>query len=172
MKGNILGHIKIEMWLGERSMRKSTDANLAYCMLRATLGLNICIHGISRILQGPGVFASSLVGMFQKTPLPAWSVHLFGLGLPWIEMILGALVLVGMRLRFALAAGSLLMFVLTFGSALRQDWDIAGLQLIYAAVYAALLAFREKDWFSLDSLMLRRHGWDRNTAQPSGYGYS
>jgi uncharacterized membrane protein YphA (DoxX/SURF4 family) len=90
--------------------------------------------------------------MFQKTPLPAWSVHLFGLGLPWIEMILGALVLVGMRLRFALAAGSLLMFVLTFGS--------------------ALLAFREKDWFSLDSLMLRRHGWDRNTAQPSGYGYS
>lgn len=84
----------------------------------------------------------------------------------------GALVLLGMRLRFALAAGSLLMFVLTFGSALRQDWDIAGLQLIYAAVYAALLAFREKDWFSLDSLMLRRHGWDRNTAQPSGYGYS
>jgi thiosulfate dehydrogenase [quinone] large subunit len=94
--------------------------------------------------------------MFRKTPLSAWSVHVFGLGLPWIEMILGVLVLVGMRLCFALAAGSLLMFVLTLGSALRQDWDIAGLQLIYAAVYAALLAFREKDWFSLDSLMRQR----------------
>jgi thiosulfate dehydrogenase [quinone] large subunit len=136
-------------------MGKSTDANLAYCMLRATLGLNICIHGVSRILQGSAAFANSLVGMFQKTPLPAWSVHLVGLGLPWTEMILGALVLVGMRLRFALAAGSLLIFILTFGSALRQDWDIAGL-LTYAAVYAALLAFREKDWFSLDSLMLHR----------------
>ena len=65
--------------------------------------------------------------------------------------------LVGLRLRSALVAGSLLMFVLTFGSALRQDWDIAGLQLIYAAIYAALLAFREKDWFSLDSLMLHRN---------------
>jgi len=129
-------------------MRKSTDANLAYCMLRATLGLNICFHGVSRILQGPAVFANYLVTM--------WSVHLFGLGLPWIELILGALVLVGLRLRSALVAGSLLMFVLTFGSALRQDWDIAGLQLIYAAIYAALLAFREKDWFSLDSLMLHR----------------
>jgi thiosulfate dehydrogenase [quinone] large subunit len=137
-------------------MSKSTDANLAYCILRATLGLNICMHGVSRILEGSAVFANYLVGMFQKTPLPAWSVHLFGLGLPWIEMILGALVLVGMRLRFALAAGSLLMFALTFGSALRQDWDIAGLQLIYAAVYAALIAFREKDWFSLDSLMLQQ----------------
>jgi thiosulfate dehydrogenase [quinone] large subunit len=137
-------------------MRKSTDANLAYCMLRATLGLNICFHGVSRILQGPAVFANYLVTMFQKTPLPAWSVHLFGLGLPWIELILGALVLVGLRLRSALVAGSLLMFVLTFGSALRQDWDIAGLQLIYAAIYAALLAFREKVWFSLDSLMLHR----------------
>jgi thiosulfate dehydrogenase (quinone) large subunit len=64
--------------------------------------------------------------------------------------------MVGMRLRFALAAGSVLMFVLTFGSTLRQDWDIAGLQLIYAAVYAALLAFWEQDWFSLDSLILHR----------------
>jgi hypothetical protein len=88
-------------------MSKSTDANVAYCMLRATLGLNICIHGVSRILQGPAVFANSLVGLFQRTPLPAWSVHLFGLALPWIEMILGTLVMVGMRLRFALPAGSL-----------------------------------------------------------------
>jgi hypothetical protein len=60
-----------------------SDTNLAYFMLRATLGLNICIHGVSRILQGPGVFANSLVGSFHKTPLPDWSVHLFGLGLPW-----------------------------------------------------------------------------------------
>jgi hypothetical protein len=55
-----------------------------------------------------------------------------------------------------LTAGSLLIFVLRFGSALRQDWDVVALQLIYAAVYAALLAFRHKDWFSLDSLMANR----------------
>ena len=43
-----------------------SDTNLAYLMLRATLGLNICIHGVSRILQGSGVFANSLVGSFPR----------------------------------------------------------------------------------------------------------
>src|SRR5215510_5876501 len=111
-------------------MSKTTDASLAYSMLRATLGLNICIHGVSRILQGPAAFAHTLVGMFQKTLLPVWSVHFFGLALPWFEMILGAFVLIGLRLRFALISGFLLMILLTFGSSLRQDWDVAGLQLI------------------------------------------
>ena len=79
-----------------------TDTSLAYFLLRATLGLNICLHGISRILRGPGVFANSLVGSFHKTLLPDWSVHVFGIGLPWIEMLLGGLVLFGVSLRLAL----------------------------------------------------------------------
>ena len=70
-----------------------SGTNLAYFMLRATLGRNICIHGVSRILQGPGVFATFLMGSFHRTPLPDWFVHLFGLGLPWGEMHLGGLVL-------------------------------------------------------------------------------
>jgi thiosulfate dehydrogenase (quinone) large subunit len=103
-----------------------SDTNLAYFMLRATLGLNICIHGVSRILQGPGVFANSLVGSFHKTPLPDWSVHLFGLGLPWVEMLLGGLVLFGVSLRLALFGGAFLIFLLTLGSSLLQDWNAAG----------------------------------------------
>ena len=129
-----------------------SDTNLAYFMLRATLGLNICIHGVSRILQGPGVFANSLVGSFHKTPLPDWSVHLFGLGLPWVEMLLGGLVLFGVSLRLALFGGAFLIFLLTLGSSLLQDWNAAGLQLIYAMIYAGLLAFRAKDCLSVDSL--------------------
>ena len=39
-----------------------------------------------------------------------------------------------------LVAGSLLILALTFGTTLRQDWSTAGVQLIYAAIYAALLA--------------------------------
>jgi thiosulfate dehydrogenase [quinone] large subunit len=128
-----------------------SDTNLAYFMLRATLGLNICIHGVSRILQGPGVFANSLVGSFHKTPLPDLSVHLFGLGLPWVEMLLGGLVLFGVSLRLALFGGAFLIFFLTLGSSLLQDWSAAGLQLIYAMIYG-LLAFRAKDCLSVDSL--------------------
>ena len=107
---------------------------------------------MSRILPGPSSFANSLLPPFQKTPLPGWSVFAFGLALPWLEAVLGALVLLGLRTRLALIAGAVLLIVLTFGSTLRQDWESAGLQLIYASIYAALLAFRDRNIYSLDSL--------------------
>jgi thiosulfate dehydrogenase [quinone] large subunit len=92
-------------------------AALAFLLLRLTLGLNICMHGVSRIAAGPSIFANSLVPMFRNTPLPAWSVHGFGLVLPWAEAIPGFLLLLGFCTRFALIAGSLLIVILTFGTA-------------------------------------------------------
>jgi thiosulfate dehydrogenase [quinone] large subunit len=128
---------------------------LAFLLLRLTLGLNICMHGVSRIAAGPATFANSLIPMFQKTPLPVWSVRAFGLALPWAEAILGFLLLLGLYTRLALVIGSLLILVLTFGTALRQDWSTAGVQLIYAAVYAALLALDCWNDYSLDRLLSR-----------------
>lgn len=126
------------------------DAALAYLFLRATLGVNIFFHGLSRILAGPAVFAATLVQQFHATPLPSGMVSVFAHALPWVEAVIGLLLLLGAATRFALCAGALLILLLTFGSALHQDWDVAGLQLIYAAVYAALLAFRDNNAFSVD----------------------
>jgi thiosulfate dehydrogenase (quinone) large subunit len=80
-------------------------------------------------------------------------VRLFALALPWAESIVGLLVLVGIRTRFALVAGSLLILTLTFGATLNQDWESAGLQLIYAIVYTSLLGFRHHNAFSVDGLL-------------------
>lgn len=129
------------------------DMAIAYLMLRATLGLNIFIHGMSRIVLGLSPFANSLVSLFQKTFLPAWSVYAFGLTLPWAEALLGFLVFVGLRTRAALIGGALLMLILTFGTTLRQDWQTAELQLIYAFVYAVLLASRQNNLYSVDGLI-------------------
>jgi thiosulfate dehydrogenase (quinone) large subunit len=131
------------------------DPKLAYLLLRVLLGLNIAIHGISRILTGPGNFASSLLPEFQKTILPAWSVYQFGLVLPFAEALFGVLLLIGLATRIALIGGSLLMIALTFGTTLRQDWNTASTQLIYGALYAALLAFCSQNDYSLDILLFR-----------------
>jgi thiosulfate dehydrogenase [quinone] large subunit len=90
--------------------------------------------------------------MFHATFLPPWSVIYFGLLLPWVEAALGLLILFGLATRFALIAASFTILVLTFGSTLRQDWESAGLQLIYAAIYAALLAFRRENAYSIDEM--------------------
>ena len=131
------------------------DAALAYGLLRVTLGLNIFMHGLSRILAGPAVFAGTLDKVFQTTVLAGWPVHVFGLALPWIEAGLGLLLLLGLWTRVALIGGALLITVLTFGTAIRQDWATAGTQLIYAAVYAALLAFLRWDQYSMDAVLAR-----------------
>jgi thiosulfate dehydrogenase (quinone) large subunit len=129
------------------------DIALAYLLLRLTLGINIAMHGISRILAGPGAFAAGLTKQFASTPLPMFAVQGLGYALPWLEAVIGLLILFGAFTRVALVAGALLIAVLAFGSTLHQDWDIAGLQLIYAMVYFVLIALRRHNTFSLDRLL-------------------
>lgn len=132
-----------------------SDRVLGYSFLRATLGLNIFIHGVSRLLAGTSSFAASLIRMFHATPLPPVLVRTFGYTLPWMEATVGLLVLLGLWTRYGLAGGALLIFVLTFGTTLRQDWETAGLQLTYALIFSALLAFREHNTLSFDGLLDR-----------------
>jgi thiosulfate dehydrogenase [quinone] large subunit len=134
---------------------ETSDPRMAYAMLRLVVGANLTMHGISRIIAGSGEFAAKLVMQFAHTPLPAWSVWAFGLALPSIEAILGLLLLIGLRTRAVLIAASMLIVVLTFGSSLLQDWNAAGIQLTYAAVYSALLFLRRNNGWSADAWIAR-----------------
>jgi thiosulfate dehydrogenase [quinone] large subunit len=134
---------------------REKDTALGYLLLRATIGTNIFMHGLSRILAGSSHFADALIPAFQHTPLPAGFLRLFALSLPWAQSIIGMLVLVGIKTRLALVAGSFLILTLPFGATLNQDWESVGLQLIYATVYASLLAFRHHNTFSADGLLQR-----------------
>lgn len=133
----------------------SDDQRLAYALLRIVVGLNLLMHGVSRMLTGAGAFAAHMVGQFAHAPLPVWSVWSFGMVLPAIEALLGLLLLIGLRTRAALVAASLLIMVLTFGSALLQEWPIVGSQLIYALVYSVLLFLLRYNGWSVDAWMFR-----------------
>jgi thiosulfate dehydrogenase (quinone) large subunit len=127
------------------------DERTAYVLLRIVVGINLMMHGISRMIAGPGAFAAKLVMQFDHTFLPAWSVWGFALILPSIEGLLGLLLLLGLRTRATLIAASLLIAILTFGSAIIQDWTSASIQLTYALVYAALLFLRRYNSWSIDT---------------------
>jgi thiosulfate dehydrogenase [quinone] large subunit len=157
-KANCPLRIRTGDFMTRGNNRKPQDIAVAYLLLRMTIGLNIFIHGLSRLLMGVTVFVDSLVPMFAKTFLPGWSVYAFGLVLPWVETLLGLLLLIGFRSRICLVGCSTLIFVLTFGTSIRQDWNTAGSQLVYAAIFACLLAYREGDVYSLDVLLCSRKG--------------
>lgn len=135
---------------------ESRDKTMAYALLRAVAGVNLLMHGLSRWIVGPAIFANKLTEQFAKTPLPEWSVRGFGLILPSVEALIGALLLIGLRTRAALVGASLLMMVLTFGSSLAQDWSAAGTQLMYALVFSVLLFLREHNAWSVDALIDRQ----------------
>jgi thiosulfate dehydrogenase (quinone) large subunit len=132
------------------------DRQLAYVVFRLTLGINILVHGAGRIF-GPGAeaFASSTAAEFSKTPLPAGMVHAFLVIVPFAELVLGALLALGLFTRWALTLGGLLIAALVFGTALRSDWNTVGVQMIYAITYYLLLVNRSSNRFSLDALFFR-----------------
>jgi thiosulfate dehydrogenase [quinone] large subunit len=140
---------------GEKSILDRRDEQLAYALLRAVVGLNLFLHGANRLLSGSGEFAAKLVSQFAHTPLPTWSVWVFGLTLPFVEGLFGLLLLVGLRTRATLIAAILWIMVLTFGSSLIQDWNAAGIQLTYAAIYAALIFLHRYNGWSIDTWIKR-----------------
>jgi thiosulfate dehydrogenase (quinone) large subunit len=126
------------------------DRRLAYAMLRFTLGLCILMHGLVR-LPHLSTFADSIVKLFMNTPLPEFTVRLFALSLVFLETAVGLLVLLGLCTRWALLLGALTMAALVFGTALRSDWNTLAIQMLYALIYAALIATREYNAYSLDA---------------------
>ncbi len=134
--------------------RALLDRKLAYGMLRFTLGLSIFMHGLVR-LPHLRAFADGMVKLFVETPLPAFVVRPFAFGLVFVEAIVGLLILLGLWTRWALIVGALTMAALCFGTALRSDWDTLAIQMLYALIYAALIATREYNANSLDARIAR-----------------
>lgn len=137
------------------SQAEMWDRETAYALLRATIGVNIAMHGISRLIAGLPVFESELQMQFAHTYLAGSFITGFAAFLPWCEAIIGFVVLIGLRTREALIAGALLMIALTFGSCVVEDWGPAGIQLIYALVYALLLFLRKYNGWSVDAMFHR-----------------
>jgi thiosulfate dehydrogenase (quinone) large subunit len=134
------------------------DRGLAYGIFRLTLGINILIHGLGRLFGfGAEEFATQTSAAFTHVPLPHSAVYAFLVVLPFVEAILGALMVVGLFTRWALTLGGLLIAVLVFGTALRGDWSIVGIQMVYAIIYYFLLRNLADNYFSLDMLVAKYH---------------
>lgn len=129
---------------------------VSYALMRLALGMNIFGHGFFRILSGVGNFANGMAQGMDKGPLPHVLSLGFGYCIPWIELTVGALIILGLFTRFALAAGALLMVALTFGTTSVQNWNGAGTQLMYSFIFFAMLWLVEANRISVDGMLSRR----------------
>jgi len=135
---------------------RTADLAIAYAVLRLSFGMNIALHGVSRLMAGHAAFLAYLNHYFEHAfGIPKSLLPAFAYALPPVETTLGFLLVFGLFTRFSLIAGSLAMLCLVIGTNLAQDWVVSGLQLIYCFLYYYLLAHRDQNVYSVDALWQR-----------------
>ena len=139
--------------VGSSASVDRSDAAIAYALFRLTFGVNLMMRGLTRIVLGRTAFVTYMLTQFQNVPvMPQGFLIAFATVLPYIETVIGLMVLLGFQTRTALIAGSLMITALTFGTMMRQDFTIAWLQLDYAIAFFLLLAFRSWNTYSVDGM--------------------
>jgi thiosulfate dehydrogenase [quinone] large subunit len=129
--------------------------SVAYALLRIAFGINFAGHGLIRIYNGVGSFAATTAEHLAKSPLPHSFTLGFSYAIPFLEAILGLTLILGVFTRISLVCGAVFMMALTIGVTSNQQWDIAGQQLLYSAIFFLLLYLIEHNALALDNYLRR-----------------
>jgi uncharacterized membrane protein YphA (DoxX/SURF4 family) len=144
-------------------MVKSTDEytfdrSWALLFARLVLGLIFFMAGAWKVFQlGPLEHARKYFLPFADTFLPVWSLWFVGVTVPFIELVAGALVILGLRTREALVALGFVLAIVTFGHLLKEPLYEFHTHVIprLALLLFILLLPRRDDRFSIDYLLRR-----------------
>jgi uncharacterized membrane protein YphA (DoxX/SURF4 family) len=138
---------------------RNLNRAVAILFARLVLGLIFFMAGAMKVFQlGPLEHARKYFLPFADTFLPVWSLWAVGVTIPFIELIAGALLILGLRTRDALVALGCVLVVVTFGHLLHDAlFNFSG----HVIPRLALLLFilwcpREDDRFSIDYLLARQ----------------
>ena len=140
---------------------KQPNPNRAWALLfaRLVLGLIFFMAGVWKVFQlGPLQHARKYFLPFADTFLPVWSLWATGVVIPFIELIAGALVILGLRTREALIALGFVLAIVTFGHLLKEPLYEFHTHVIprLALLLFVFMLPREDDRFSVDQLIAKK----------------
>lgn len=127
---------------------------VGYGLARIAIGVNFLGHGLAR-LPKVEAFSNTITELYTHTWLPLWSVKIWTSTLPFLEFIIGIMLVFGLLTRYTLLAAFAVITLLIFGSCLIENWDWAGFQMIYGLYLFMLLMYVEYDKYSTDNLINR-----------------
>ena len=100
--------------------------------------------------------AGTTADFVATTPLPGWMVHPYTLAVPWAELAVGLLILVGLRTRAALVFGAALLLSLDLGLMLQGKHDVVKSNTVILLTLLIALFCQPYDSWSVDGAMRRR----------------
>ena len=136
-------------------MNQTRRANLewAFLLLRLSLGLLFLIAGLGKFINGYSGVVSGIVGGFEGTWLPIFMVKPYAYALPFVEVAIGALLVVGFLTRPVLVLTGFTLLSLAFGMMVQGNHGTVSNNLIYVAMTAAALGLSEFNRYSVDRLL-------------------
>ena len=143
------------------TLERDNSINRSWALLfaRLVLGLIFFMAGLYKVFDlGPLEHARKYFLPYSDTFLPVWSLWATGVVIPFIELIAGALVILGLRTREALVALGFVLAIVTFGHLLKEPLYEFHTHVIprLALLLFVLLLPREDDRFSIDYFLGRR----------------
>lgn len=103
------------------NLSRPTARGWALLFARLILGLIFFMAGWYKVFQlTPAGHVQKWFLPYQDTFLPTWSLWAVGLAIPFVELIAGALLLLGFRVHAALVSLGLVLVVVTFGHLLKE----------------------------------------------------
>ena len=138
-----------------------TGRSWALFFARQVLGFIFFMAGVYKVFKmGPLGHARAYFLPYSDTFLPVWSLWLTGVAVPFVELLGGALLIVGWRVRGALIALGFVLVLVTFGHLLKEPLYPFHEHVIprLALLLFVLMLPPEEDRFSLDRVLRRRRG--------------
>lgn len=131
----------------------------ALLFARLVLGLIFFMAGVYKVFTlTPAGHVQKWFLPFRDTFLPTWSLWAVGLAIPFVELIAGALLLIGWRVYEALIALGMVLVIVTFGHLLHEPLYALHEHVIprLALLLFLLVMPREGDVFTLDHFIATR----------------
>jgi thiosulfate dehydrogenase [quinone] large subunit len=128
---------------------------ITYLLGRMPVAMSMLGHGIERMPKLAG-FSEHVEQQFKNAVLPLALVEVFSHALPFLELLTGALLILGFFTRFAAVLGVLIMLALIFGSSMIEQWENVFTQIIYGMCFALIYYFEPYNYYSIDRLLGKR----------------
>jgi len=122
--------------------------------MRVTLGTIFLTTGVVKFGLGLGNFAGATQQQFAGK-LPVLLITPFAYSLPFLEVTVGALLVIGLFNVTALVLSGLLLLALTFAMTVQNDTAVIAHNLTYVVITFVLLWLADHNGYSVDRLRRR-----------------
>ncbi len=123
---------------------------MGFALLRVLLGINMLTRSLVRLPE-VNAFASGMADGFADTFLPGPFVFGFAYVIVIAETIIGVMLILGWKTRWALVAMGGLLCALAFGMLLQENYGTAANIVVYAIAVSGLLFTTAYDHFGIDT---------------------